>query len=962
MAQNTGTLVGSAIRPIYDNLPIASAYGNEVKGGHHVYATRQEMLDIIEPRRDWGMLVTVYNDPTPSNNRTYTLKYNFQNTNIMDNDNWVYFSPIDEPLNNEWLDSVSSIEDQQPVSPVDGQRVLVSNNPLGVFASHANKLAVYSLALTDWKYYSPSLGWTVRVDNIPNTLFKFDGTNWKRELLNTVRYFEATSNDGLYYEMITGSASGQYQINIDTLDSYSYSVMYVNFGATNTGPVTVKVDSLPTTGLKKFSNGSLVDLALNDLLPGIEYQVIWNSTSNVLQTSPPAETVTKIGPAEDGDYTDGLYTDFTPTTPIGTAVDRFNEVLKALAPASAPSLNAYSYTPTTNFTSGGLSFDNSNGISSGTASPSPVARGQNFLENTGNFGTVPLSPGYHRLGITSKVLQPRTNTQYYNDITGTLNSSTVVSPTTPTPAYVANSFGNAMTGTMSLRINGTVVSSVGLATFSALNTTVGNTQDGLILSAATSSKFAGGAAFDSFMNRTGTYLIKAGSSNIVRGYNYFEVIHTLSPSSEIVLHRKEFVADQSTAEVTTPTTPRITSVIGNTKKFISGIEFWDIPLSFKYETTLGNLVGDTYYHLVDGLSFTDASDSTTNNPLGYTTINATPPPGISSPTIANYAIPTASISSPSSNIPVSMTFSVGSQKRRINDDLKFRMQVKRTVQGTFTGATVTNDGSVKKDGWFIDTYVSGTTTALVESFANELYRLLNDSSKYSTPYSYVTTGLASNWNNTKSLYSDPGYTNALQVINGSLMYPRLDFSSYGDLVTNPNSGLVNRQYNNCSSVNAGYPATFPGSSTNYRSFTRYLFFGNTSQKKTFTLSIRWEGVNWVNSNVPLTGNNCWLELRIPYLSGATIPLGTSIETTQQSTTGWMDATKPFNGSSWTDGSGCYSASLSSGTPLTTSFNGTTNRFGIDFGSRGLVTATGYIFIRITAGPNWAGRITEITIA
>ena len=33
-----------------------------------------------------------------------------------------------------------------------------------------------------------------------------------------------------------------------------------------------------------------------------------------------------IGAAEDGDYTDGLYTDFTTSTPVGTPIDRFNEV------------------------------------------------------------------------------------------------------------------------------------------------------------------------------------------------------------------------------------------------------------------------------------------------------------------------------------------------------------------------------------------------------------------------------------------------------------------------------------------------------------------------------------------------------------------------------------------------------------------------------------------------------------
>ena len=175
MAQNIGTLVGSAIRPIYDDLAIASAYSNELKGGHHVYATHAEMLAIIEPRRDWGMLVTVYNDGDTSKNKTYVLKYNYSNLNIMDNNNWIPYSPSVEPLNKEWIDSVSSIDSIVPASPTDGLRILISNNPTGVFAGQENKLAIYDAPTTNWKFYVPTNGWTVRVDSIPNSIFKYDG-------------------------------------------------------------------------------------------------------------------------------------------------------------------------------------------------------------------------------------------------------------------------------------------------------------------------------------------------------------------------------------------------------------------------------------------------------------------------------------------------------------------------------------------------------------------------------------------------------------------------------------------------------------------------------------------------------------------------------------------------------------------------------------------------------------------
>ena len=84
-----------------------------------------------------------------------------------------------------------------------------------------------------------------------------------------------------------------------------------------------------------------------------------------------------IGPAEDGDlvYTDGIFTDFTSGTTIGTAVDRFNEMLLLLAPAPPTNWNnalsnlnvtATKYTPRALTTGAGVS----NMISSTTPTPS----------------------------------------------------------------------------------------------------------------------------------------------------------------------------------------------------------------------------------------------------------------------------------------------------------------------------------------------------------------------------------------------------------------------------------------------------------------------------------------------------------------------------------------------------------------------------------------------------------------
>jgi hypothetical protein len=63
-------------------------------------------------------------------------------------------------------------------------------------------------------------------------------------------------------------------------------------------------------------------------------------------------TVIAIGPPEgppDGTYSDGIFPDFTPSTPIGTAIDRFNEMFKLLAPTPPSNWNnaitGISFTP-----------------------------------------------------------------------------------------------------------------------------------------------------------------------------------------------------------------------------------------------------------------------------------------------------------------------------------------------------------------------------------------------------------------------------------------------------------------------------------------------------------------------------------------------------------------------------------------------------------------------------------------
>ena len=121
MSQNKGTLITAPIRPNDTMDPIASAFSNELKGGHHSYATLAERDGIILARRDWGMLCTVYDDGV--NNGVYKLEYNFFSTSLADNANWILFSSGGSS-DGEWLSSVLSVQSSPPTSN-DGDRYLV---------------------------------------------------------------------------------------------------------------------------------------------------------------------------------------------------------------------------------------------------------------------------------------------------------------------------------------------------------------------------------------------------------------------------------------------------------------------------------------------------------------------------------------------------------------------------------------------------------------------------------------------------------------------------------------------------------------------------------------------------------------------------------------------------------------------------------------------------------------------
>ena len=97
-----------------------------------------------------------------------------------------------------------------------------------------------------------------------------------------------------------------------------------------TGSVTVDVDYAGNDSvIKSATNGTGITIDNDN-----DFIILHDATDDVVKYVKPSQLTAGsagvIGNAEDGNYGDGLFTDFNSNTPTGTAIDRFNELLKIL--------------------------------------------------------------------------------------------------------------------------------------------------------------------------------------------------------------------------------------------------------------------------------------------------------------------------------------------------------------------------------------------------------------------------------------------------------------------------------------------------------------------------------------------------------------------------------------------------------------------------------------------------------
>tara|TARA_A100001015_G_scaffold299444_1_gene383512 strand:+ start:260 stop:3943 length:3684 start_codon:yes stop_codon:yes gene_type:complete len=566
-----------------------------------------------------------------------------------------------------------------------------------------------------------------------------------------------------------------------------------------------------------------------------------------------------IGDAEDGSYTDGLFTDFVSSTPTGTAVDRFNEVLKALAPTPAPDLDNIDCNTSAGVTAL-LSFGSSNDQSSESPSyiSSNTAAGFSAVNVNGSYAAA-TSGNNIRKGV-------------YNGaqvITGDLNEDVPLNQNGSETNFVANSFGNGEVGTLKLEVNGSVVHSIELTGSLAGNAVPGsgnksqlngNSSGFINLSQTGSAVLSNGDDFPNFQHRTGQYQI--GASDQRNGWNYARVIHSVA-SSDKTTNYVEWVNDNNGDALATA---------GNSIEFegsgsihLSGVEYFQSG-TVEYKTRVTN----AYKYIYDNnnITFTVGNTASSQNGLSFS-LAAQSKPSINTGAGENHTkkLHLTSSAAITANYFISGTITAG-----VNVTHPLKSDLSNNGQRTLSPVLMYN--------------LTNNSTGLTETFRRENYRIVSGS--YNDQASVTNSGNI--WDS--SVYmtaSNGGHSNGLQFFDQKLVSP----------LNTLNSGNFSI-FSNGPSQNPNYSGQ-----TGTRTFHRW--FRNETGSTHYDLSLAMNGSGDIVSHgttldtskitvlVKLPGKTGWMDVAGTFvLDSVSDDSGASAVTTVISKDSTLNATNYIN--------------------------------------------------------------------
>ena len=537
--------------------------------------------------------------------------------------------------------------------------------------------------------------------------------------------------------------------------------------------------NLQFNGSRLYVNGNITASAVNlpSLVAGTATTASYlalDANNNIVLTSSSGSgsATTTIGPAEDGSYTDGLFTDFTTTTTIGTAVDRFNEILKALAPSPAPTLDDIGCNDTG--TSAKLSFGSSQGISGYTNS-----------NTTAGFSAVDINGSY--TSTTSGNNLRRAVFAGSTTIDGRLNDDVSADGSN----YPNDSFGDANQGILVLEVNGTEIHSIGLTSASVGSGVPGSGTDSELNSSGSgfvsfsqtgSANFSDGTELDIFQHRTGRYQIDPDDQR--NGWNYARVIHRIG-GTDNTTNYVEWIND-SNSDALAASNGALTSLSMAGDLRLSGVK----------------------YHTAGSASYTVEVDNAYKNV--YSTSNITF--NTTNVSVASQAFPSidyAGGEDETKKLQLTASATINATKI-LNSSIAVGVSVPHPLKSNLSNA------QNKTISGILLYNLANNSTTTSETFRRETYRIV--SGNYAAQADVTSGGNA--WNSTSSLASNTG----LLYFNERLYYP-----TDGDI---PNSGDFSSISNGPGS-NVDYSA-LTGNRNFYRYFTNTGASSQTNFRLTFT--------------------------------------------------------------------------------------------------------------------------------
>ena len=537
-----------------------------------------------------------------------------------------------------------------------------------------------------------------------------------------------------------------------------------------------------------------------------------NSDYHLVLTSAAGESAGgTIGAAEDGTYSDGLFSDFTTSTAIGTAIDKFNEILKIIVPGPAPAVDRINYT-----NNDGLGTKLSINASSKPGDHTAVSNTGSYTDSltTNSQYSVSTSGEDFRLGVYN-------GTQ---EITGVINYNTVEQLKTTEVNYSHDAFGNAESGSLNLYINGVLRHTLNLTASGAGNPNTGSAIDlndsgsGFIaVSVTASAKDQNASLYSIFQHRTSKYVVDPSDQR--KGWNIAKIEHEYGTTTYVTNFVQWFNDTDANSNAMATSNNTIT-VVGSGAKYLSGVKYFTAA-NVTYNADVSNVYKHTY---------------PTGNVLSFNQTNLNAASAASLPSIGesedyNKILQITQSSTNSTPTMLGTTF-----VRSINLTHPFKSNLSSAGSSTSNPTLIYN--------------VSNASSNLSEKFDDESFRI--SSGSYATQNS-VTAGAAT-WSSGSHMTGSglAGHTDGLMFFNSNLYSPK----------NTPVGGITN---GNFSALGDG-PAGNPNYSGQSGTRTFYRRIQNTSGGTIRDLKIRTDKSSRIN-NSSLSTNNVQFYIKIPGTTG-----------------------------------------------------------------------------------------------